>query len=475
MTLPGINLPKKPIYTKISERLDFYKLFRVLENSYQTCFILESLADESYDSRYSVIGFDPEAIFWAEENSINLSLRNIKSANIFSNLKKTGQTDETTWKIKHKNPYNALREIFPKDIIAKNYAGGLVGYLSYEAVNFIETGLNLEPHSKFDLFRFGLYTDGLVYDKFTGEVFYFHYLESRLDVITKVIKNLSSFPEPDKPKVDFLGNNLSEAEHKEKVLQVIEEIKAGNTFQCEAGFKSVYQIKGNSLPIYTELRKVNPSPYMFYLKFGNQKLIGASPELLFRLRDGQMETFPLAGTAARGATKEEDLSLVKNLLNDEKELAEHKMLVDMHRNDLGRVAKFGTVKVRKLMDIVKYRYVQHISSEVIGIIKEEEDMFSGLASLFPGGVLTGAPKVESIKIILRNEKEPRGPYGGAVGHFGLNGDCTFCIPIRSLYISGEYAFSQTCSGIVYDSKPEEEYQEILNKLAGMKNTLSVFN
>ncbi|MDB9916050.1 anthranilate synthase component I family protein, partial [Alphaproteobacteria bacterium] len=233
-------------------------------------------------------------------------------------------------------------------------------------------------------------------------------------------------------------------------------------------------IKGNTSEIYSKLRELNPSPHMYYMKFNDQKIIGASPELLFRLRNGEMETFPLAGTNKRGSNKVEDLKLARELLNDPKEIAEHNMLVDLHRNDIGRVAKFGTVKVRSLMDIKKYSHVQHISSEIVGIIKEDEDMFSALSANFPAGTLSGAPKIEAMKIINRIEPEGRGPYGGAIGQFGFNGDCTFAIPIRSLFIKGEKAYAQTCGGNVYDSDPEKEYIEIERKLEAMKIVLKQF-
>ena len=206
--------------------------------------------------------------------------------------------------------------------------------------------------------------------------------------------------------------------------------------------------------------------------------MGASPELLFRTRNREIETVPLAGTIRRGQTLEEDRELAKELLNNPKEIAEHNMLVDLHRNDIGKVATFGSVKVRRLMEIKKFSHVQHISSEIVGILRDGEDMFTGLASLFPGGVLSGAPKIETIKIIARNESEPRGPYGGALGQFGFNGNCTFCIPIRSLFIKQEgsqaRAYTQTCSGIVFDSDPDKEYQEIINKLGAMRKVLDTF-
>jgi len=192
---------------------------------------------------------------------------------------------------------------------------------------------------------------------------------------------------------------------------------------------------------------------------------------MFRLQDGEIETQPLAGTTKRGRNEKEDRELAKELLNNPKEIAEHSMLVDLHRNDLGRVARFGTVRVKNLFDVKKFSHVQHISSDIVGLIRSDEDMFSGLSVNFPMGTVTGAPKIETIKIIDSNETSPRGPYGGAIGHFGFNGDCTFALPLRTLYISGNYAYTQTCSGIVYDSIPEKEYQELIDKLAAMRKVL----
>jgi anthranilate synthase component 1 len=267
---------------------------------------------------------------------------------------------------------------------------------------------------------------------------------------------------------------MTQNEHAAAVAKVKQDIVNGKIFQCEVGFKTRFTIKGDMILFYEALRESNPSPQMYYLKFGEQKIVGASPELLFRLRQGEMETYPLAGTTKRGKNAQEDRELANILLNDPKEIAEHNMLVDLHRNDIGRVAKFGTVKVRNLMDIKRFSHVQHISSEIVGIMANEHDMFSALASNFPAGTLTGAPKIEAMKIINDLEADGRGPYGGAVGHFGFNGDCTFAIPIRTLFANGEQAYVQTCGGNVYDSNPADEYQEIQRKLAGTYNVLKKF-
>ena len=250
-----------------------------------------------------------------------------------------------------------------------------------------------------------------------------------------------------------------------------ERIRAGDTFQCEVGFRSKYTVQGDTLNVYEKLRTVNPSPFMYYVKFAEKRVIGASPELLFSLRDGEMTTRPLAGTIGRGRDERQDRELARTLLNDPKEKAEHNMLVDLHRNDIGKVAEFGSVRVKDLMSVKKFSHVQHISSEITGTIRKGEDMFSAFASNFPAGTVSGAPKIESIKIIDRNEREARGPYGGGVGHFGWNGDCTFALAIRSLFVAGSAAYVQTSGGIVYDSEPAKEYEEIQNKLAAMKRVL----
>lgn len=444
--LPKIKISKKPAYLKFAGGLDFFGLFQKIDKEFENCFIFESLGEQGHLSRYSIIGFDPKYIITTDGKNL-----------IFDNRA-----------FKVKNPYYALRKVVPQNAISRNYAGGLVGFLNYEAINLFEHSLKIKEHKSFELFKFGVYLDGIVLDKLTNELYYFYYDKDRLQEIKKIIQ---------KPlqkrglKVKFIKDTLSKEKHEAIVNQVKEEIIAGNTFQCEAGFKSEFEIQGDYLEIYKRLRKINPSPFMYYLKFGSQIIIGASPELLFRLKDDGMETFPLAGTIKRGESEKEDALLARNLLNDPKEIAEHNMLVDLSRNDLGKVAKFGTVKVRSLMDIKKFSHVQHISSEITGIIKDSEDMFSALISNFPMGTVTGAPKTETMKIINRNEPGARGPYGGAVGHFGFNGDCTFALPLRSLFISGNYAYTQTSSGIVYDSSAEKEFDEVQRKLQAMKEVL----
>ena len=340
-------------------------------------------------------------------------------------------------------------------------------------MNYFEPTLKLKTSDMFESFKFGLYKDGLILDKMTGEVIYFYYTDNRYQLVLDLIEQ--DYVGNGPLKITATGETMSREEHAAAVMKVKQDIIDGKIFQTEVGFKKRFRLEGDTINLYEKLREVNPSPQMYYVKFGEQKVIGASPELLFRLRQGEMETFPLAGTARRGKDEQEDTMLARKLLNDPKEIAEHNMIVDLHRNDIGRVAEFGTVKVRSLMDIKRFSHVQHISSEIVGIIAQDHDMFSALASNFPAGTLTGAPKIEAMKIIDDLETDGRGPYGGALGHFSFNGDCTFAIPIRTVFANGTEAYVQTCGGNVYDSNPADEYEEIQRKFAGTKKVLDMFS
>lgn len=452
-----IIIQGKPKYVKIGDEYDFFQLFIKIEQNFKNCFLFESLGEESNISRYHIVGFNPKYLVYSEQKD-QLIIEDTSNGKIEKYI--------------CDNAYYELRKIIPQNIISRKYAGGLVGFIGYDSINFFEDNLNITKNNNFESFKFGVYLDGLIFDQMTGEVFYYYYEDNKIEILKDILKQNNKLNKDVDCK--FIKNSMTKEDHRKAVLKIKEDIKNGLIFQCEVGFKSHYRIKGNLTEIYSKLRSLNPSPHMYFMKFDDQVIIGASPELLFRLKNGEMETFPLAGTTKRGSNKEEDLKLARELLNDSKEIAEHNMLVDLHRNDLGRVAKFGTVKVRNLMDIKKYSHVQHISSEIAGIINENEDMFSALASNFPAGTLSGAPKIEAMKIINEIEEDGRGPYGGAIGQFGFNGDCTFAIPIRSLFIKGEEAYAQTCGGNVYDSDPDKEYQEIERKLEAMKTVLKSF-
>ena len=450
-----IQVPRKPQYITVTSECDFFEVFKKVAAAYDNCFMLESLGEDSHISRHSLIGFDPQQVISASGNTLTIEDRQGNSESYASD-----------------NPYYMLRELVPQNVLSRKYAGGLIGYIGYDAMNYFEPSLELQTSDWFDGFRFGVYLDGLIYDKMTGEVIYFYYEDNRIELV----KQMLAQPAPAKTHLQIqpVGEDMTQAQHAEAVDTVKQAIVQGKVFQCEVGFKYRFNMQGDAINLYEQMREINPSPQMYYVRFDDQQIIGASPELLFRLRQGEMETYPLAGTTKRGATTEEDTILARNLLNDPKEIAEHNMIVDLHRNDIGRVARFGSVKVRSLMDIKRFSHVQHISSEIVGILAPQHDMFSALASNFPAGTLTGAPKIEAMKIIDELEVDGRGPYGGAVGQFGFNGDCTFAIPIRTIFAKGNEAYVQTCGGNVYDSNAADEYEEIQRKFAGTRKVLNQF-
>ncbi|MDP6165669.1 MAG: anthranilate synthase component I family protein [Gammaproteobacteria bacterium] len=450
-----IKVPRKPQYITVTSECDFFDVFKKVAAEYDNCFMLESLGEDSHISRHSLIGFDPQQVISAKGTTLTVTDRAGGSESFESD-----------------NPYYLLRDLVPQNVLSRKYAGGLIGYIGYDAMNYFEPSLQLQTSDWFDGFRFGVYLDGLIYDKMTGEVIYFYYEENRIQLVEELLARPAA--NPGSLQIQSVGEDMTKSQHAEAVDTVKQAIVEGKIFQCEVGYKYHFNMQGDAINLYDQLRQVNPSPQMYYVRFGDQQIIGASPELLFRLRQGEMETYPLAGTTKRGLTPEEDTAFARDLLNDPKEIAEHNMIVDLHRNDIGRVARFGSVKVRSLMDIKRFSHVQHISSEIVGILAPQHDMFSALASNFPAGTLTGAPKIEAMKIIDDLELDGRGPYGGAVGQFGFNGDCTFAIPIRTIFAKGNAAYVQTCGGNVFDSNAEDEYEEIQRKFAGTRKVLNLF-
>lgn len=444
-------LPDKPAslpFPLLEDGIDGFLLR--LTKRYSGCFLLESHPGYPDNYRYSIFGFSP-----------SFQLRGYPASLVLN-----GQVVPT------KNPYDDLREFFPDKKTSKKYSGGLVGFLSYDAAALFEPVTNLKPREGYPLFSFGLYLDGVVLDHLTGETEYFYYSENRFSELKDLLDKEEEIGE--KTKVRSLGYSKTKEEYSNMFEKTKGEILAGNTFQCQIGFEERFEMEGSSVPIFSSLKKNNPSPYLFFYKDHELETFGSSPELLFSHRDRIVETYPLAGTYPRGKTPSEDKILTKKLLSDKKELAEHAMLIDLHRNDLSRVCETGSVRLKKEFEILKFTHVQHITSEVAGILKEKEDSFSGLASVFPAGTLTGAPKVESIKWIRKTEGDERGPYGGVLGYHSLDGSSQFCILIRSLFRNGSSAYSRAASGIVLDSVEDLEYQEILNKLKAVKRSMEEF-
>ena len=446
--------------------IDCFQLFAFLKSRYDHCYLFESLALPRHQDRYFTLGFDPCALFSAHQNTLQLS------GDLDTLQRMTGQKNTGSVIYQVDNPYRFVQEHCVFDFPCRLQQGGLIGYLCHESVNYFEPSLGLTEHPEFSNFRFGLYADGLVFDTTTGTLSYYSLYQDRVDLVKALVAEAQSYVIPDTlTSVDFQGHSATREEFMAAVERTKDKIRQGFSFQSEVGFKSHYHIQGDKVAIYNRLREVNPSPYMFYVKFGEQELFGASPEVLISCKQGQVLTTPTAGTIVRGKDTHEDVQLARQLLCDPKEIAEHNMLVDLHRNDVARVCRPGSVQVADLMYIIKFSHVQHIVSNVVGNLRDDKTAFDALAAIFPGGVVTGAPKIETIKIINDNENAPRGPYGGAVGRFSLNGDCDFCLPIRSIFCAGDQCYAQTSAGVVYDSVPEREYAELTNKLAAMRQTL----
>lgn len=457
---------KKPLERTLMYDVDCCRLFAYLKTLYQNCYFFESLAIPRHQDRYFTIGYDPGLTFFAKEETLTLTG---KEDSIF---KTTGLKDKEQVVYQTPNPYTFLCEKIHFEKSCKSHQGGLIGYFCHEAVNYFEPSIKLAEHEDFSTFKLGLYTDGLIYDTATNTLSYYSFCEDRSDTAKDHVEQSKNYVSPTGlSDVKFNGNSENKEAFIEAVKKTKEKIISGHSFQAEVGLKSYYSIEGDKYAIYNKLRQVNPSPYMYYIKFGKEELMGASPEILISCKQGYILTTPTAGTTVRGKDKKEDIQLARELLNDPKEIAEHNMLVDLHRNDISRVCRPGSVAIGDLMYIIKFSHVQHIVSNVVGILNEGKNAFDVLECILPGGVVTGAPKIETIKIISENENKPRGPYGGAVGRFSFNGDCDFCLPIRSIFCADNKCYAQTSAGVVYDSIPEKEYTEVMNKLAAMKQTL----
>jgi anthranilate synthase component 1 len=365
------------------------------------------------------------------------------------------------------------------------FAGGLVGYLSYEMIRYFEPRVTVEPHKDLPDAIF-LLTDTLVafdhafgrlllianvYADERGEAAARAEAEARLDAVERRLAAplQPTNHRPGKPVSQALHANVSREDFIESVKTAKEHIAAGDIFQVVLSQRLSRETSAAPFDIYRALRRLNPSPYMYFFDFADLTgqpglhVIGASPELHVRLENGQATVRPIAGTRPRGKTPAEDQALEKDLLADPKERAEHVMLVDLARNDLGRVCEFGSVRVSEQMVVERYSHVMHIVSQVEGRIRPELDAFDLVRATFPAGTVSGAPKIRAMQIIHDLEHDARGPYAGAVGYFAADGSLDTCITIRTLVMRGQTISVQSGAGIVADSDPEREYQETLNK------------
>ncbi len=374
------------------------------------------------------------------------------------------------------------------------FCGGAVGYAGYDTVRYVEKLPNAPPDDRHlpDM-AFALYGSMVVFDHIHKTLFVVALAEtgdgvdlrnSYDDACRRVDALVAQLQEPD---VDLHVTDLVDADPDELQVQsnfrredfeaaverCLEYIRAGDIFQVVLSQRMQTTITASPLEIYRTLRVVNPSPYMFYLRTPNVTLVGSSPEIMVQVQNGVVVTRPLAGTRPRGATPEEDRRLAEELLADPKERAEHVMLVDLGRNDIGRVAKFGSVELSDVMTIERYSHVMHITSNVRGQLDEGRTAFDALRACLPVGTVSGAPKVRAMEIIDELEPHRRGPYAGAVGYIDFNGNMDTCIVLRTLVIQGNQAYVQAGAGIVADSVPANEYQETMNKARGLLKALAM--
>jgi len=367
-----------------------------------------------------------------------------------------------------------LERLLKKESVSNSefrFVGGAVGYISYDAIRYWEKlPGNAQGDLNFPDLEMGIFDDGLIFNHIKKQVFYYYRSENRFQELENLITKSEDLEDIsyNEPKVNTKKENYEKAVEKAR-----EYITAGDIFQVVLSKRYQFQVKGSLIPFYLSLRTINPSPYMYYFKSGDRQIVGSSPEMLIRVVNRIVETFPIAGTRPISDNQIENKKLASELLGDPKERAEHVMLVDLARNDVGRIAKFGSVKVLEFMKVHQYSHVQHIVSQVVGKLKENLQSYDALRAIFPAGTVSGAPKVRAMEIIDELEPTRRGPYAGAVGYFSYNGNADFAITIRTLFADRNRAYIQAGAGIVADSIPEREWFETDHKARALMQALKL--
>ena len=439
------NAQAKVIPLDLSENQ--FQIYNKISRNYSHSFLFESLSGPEVLAETSVMGFDPKIIFKGYSDKVEI-IKNNKTTIIETN-----------------DPFVELKKLLGKSNDQKyRYLGGAVGVVNYDSIRLVEN-ISEENNLSQPIMEFGIYDDGLLYDNVEKKLFYFYHDVNRFN---ELIVSDDSFDE-------FNSSEVIPNMDKEKFSSIVNKAKQyihdGDIFQVVLSRKFAFDTSGDNLTLYKTLRKLNPSPYMYHLKQDSKTIIGASPEMLVRITDDKVETFPIAGTRKITDNEEKNKALSEELIHDEKELAEHTMLVDLGRNDIGRVCKYGTVHPESLMQIKRFSHVQHIVSHVVGNLDSKNDMFDAFQAVFPAGTVSGAPKVRAMQIIDELEGEERGPYAGAVGYFSYNGCCDFAIAIRSIFIENNKGFVQSGAGIVSDSVAENEFKETEHKAGAMLQAL----
>ena len=466
------------VYARLAADLDTpVSLMMKLAEARTDTFMLESVTGGEVRGRYSVVGMKPDLIWQCHGKKARLN--------------REARFDATAFVDDARAPLDSLRALIAESRIdmpegVPAVAAGLFGYLGYDMIRLVEhlPNVNPDPLGLPDavLMRPSVVA---VLDGVKGEVtvcapaWAASGLSARAayaqaaERVMDALRDLDRAPpaQRDLGEAALVGeaeSNFSHDGYKQAVEKAKDYIRAGDIFQVVPSQRWTQSFTLPPFAFYRSLRRTNPSPFMFFFNFGGFQVVGASPEILVRLRDGEVTIRPIAGTRKRGATPEEDKALELDLLADKKELAEHLMLLDLGRNDVGRVAKIGTVRPTEKFIVERYSHVMHIVSNVVGQIAEGQDALSALLAGMPAGTVSGAPKVRAMEIIDELEPEKRGVYGGGIGYFAANGEMDFCIALRTAVLKDERLYIQAGGGVVYDSDPEAEYQETVNKSKALR-------
>ena len=443
---------------------------RTLKNVSSHCYMLESVAESEKWGRYTFLGFDPKL-------SVTCTGGEMKAGDV------TFRTDD---------PSAHLRQILaeyksPRFDYLPSFTGGLVGYFSYDYQGYGEPAVRCETEDTeaFKDVDLMLFDKVIAFDNFRQKIILIANMPlddveagyNKAVMELEQMRNLLCTGEKKEEKGGRLLGDVTPLFDRERYCGMVDKakhyIRDGDIFQIVLSNRFSAPFEGSLFNTYRILRTINPSPYMFYFSGTDVEVAGASPETLVKLENGVLHTFPLAGTRPRGRTEEEDIALEGELLSDEKELAEHNMLVDLGRNDLGKISKFGTVQVEKLHSIERYSHVMHIGSTVRGEIRDDFDALDAIEAVLPAGTLSGAPKIRACQLIAELENNKRGIYGGAIGYIDFTGNMDTCIAIRIAYRKNGTVFVRSGAGIVADSIPEREFDECVNKAKAVINALKL--
>lgn len=458
-----------PVYEKITADMLTPVLAYLKIRNQSPSFLLESVEGSLQLARYSFIGREPEILISNKRENVFI-LENSERSSLKINLFELIRDKLATYR----QPINNLL-----DDELPDFTGGIVGYIGYENISLLEPSVNLAVENFYDHdSQLGLYKTILAFDHFKHQIILisnvyldeYESIEAAFQAGVSKIQILKNDLKKNIPSAPFFknvskaNNSFDEQLFEKQVDEIKENILSGEIFQLVLSKRFNASFEGDLINVYRALRIINPSPYMYFLEFDHHfKIIGTSPEDLVKVKNGTAQLLPIAGTRRRGKSKEEDALLERNLIEDEKEIAEHTMLLDLGRNDLGRVCEFNSVKVSEQMKIQKYSHVMHLVSKVEGQLQKNKNSIDALKACFPAGTVTGAPKIRAMQLINKWEDGERNVYAGAVGYLDFSGNLDMCIAIRTLFSKGNKIFWQAGAGIVVDSKAELEAKEIRNK------------